>query len=459
MEDQLRSQLETGDTVGLYSTQRLTNGLFAAAVKHGRTDLLDSLVELYLVPSEYLQEADTYNYYNLPGGDGRVTEGPLPEPTRMWLGTDSEGVSGTESTLNVSQFLFLISSSIASIQTLPDRTPAMERLVETYWPVLIEHYRRWIFDKPGPFQVRGWGCADGNFNHSEFVDAKLARSLGDSKSYCNAVLDRDMWIISGVAEALASGLPIEPELRARFHDYAIRGVALIESRTEPTELRDFEGRSVQGRVFDPGAWRDHPDSAFAGYTGETFPTEDDRRLTADDLGWDFSHATRYVEVFGSLYLRRDILDTDFPSRQTLEGFANQVAYAIFNGDLEMPLFANFFDGTNGWFRVNYSGREGFAYAPYDLSASMIYGSYGLWSEFNPDLVRIMHALWTMITSDRPDVVQHRTEHYEQRFYYEYERSGSDIFDLNGSSRLLPFLSSFPIPREVYSFGNFDVGVP
>jgi hypothetical protein len=79
------------------------------------------------------------------------------------------------------------------------------------------------------------------------------------------------------------------------------------------------------------------------------------------VGWDISHATRYVEVFESLYRRRELLGTQFPDSNVMTSLANQLAYAIFNGDFEKPLFANFFDGTNGWFRINHSGREGFGY--------------------------------------------------------------------------------------------------
>lgn len=50
------------------------------------------------------------------------------------------------------------------------------------------------------------------------------------------------------------------------------------------------------------------------------------------------------------------------------------------------------DGTNGWYRVNYSNRPLFGYPPFGMSNSAPDGGYALWSRYNNDTFRVFDAL-------------------------------------------------------------------
>ena len=115
-------------------------------------------------------------------------------------------------------------------------------------------------------------------------------------------------------------------------------------------------------------------------------------------------------------------------------------------DFRRPAFTIYMDGTNGWYRVGYSGRRGFAYGPYDLSISVITGGYGFWNKYNPDLIKVMDALWIMMQSHDPDVVAHRERYYESNFYQNFERKKTADFNLETSWEVLNFLSAYPTPN-------------
>ncbi len=144
-------------------------------------------------------------------------------------------------------------------------------------PVVMSHYKRWIFNTPGPFQVRGWGCkhrgqyVKTGMNHMEFLIKKLNRELGDNHSYCNAITDTDLWIIAGVTHLLAAHkkspdlVLLSKEDKHKFSKYIHVGMDLIKSRVTYKNLKNFEGKSVRAANFDLGAWDEHPDYAWVWY--------------------------------------------------------------------------------------------------------------------------------------------------------------------------------------------------
>ena len=84
-------------------------------------------------------------------------------------------------------------------------------------------------------------------------------------------------------------------------------------------------------------------------------------------------------------------------------FPEASSHKKLNRDFKKPLFTNFMNGGNGWYRVNYSGRKNFGYGPYKLSNSLATGGYGLWARYNPDMKRVTDALWNMLRQVAADV--------------------------------------------------------
>ena len=391
----------------LYNIQIETNNLLKYAGYCRDSYLLAELVSLYIQALGTLDETYQYVFYYYPQNRKRSIHS-LANKHKMWL--DVKKPVGDESILASSQFLYLISETINIIAglTTSQRTLQMLRFVQEYVPIFIDHYNRWVFTKPGPFQVRGWGCrVNGNYvvsgmNHFEFLKRKLVRTLGDdqSPSYCNAVTDTDMWIIAGVVNLLAAHeknhvlVPLQAEDYKRLRGYIELGVDLLKSRFTYKPLKDFNGRPVEGANFDLGAWDDHADFYCTGYTKETYPYVHSflhlyRRLS--NVGWDISHARRFVHVFEAIFQSREVLHLDFPTRPAMIKLTNQLVYGTFNLDFKKPLLTNFMDGTNGWYRVGYRGRIGFGYGPWDMSVVVLTGGYGFWSKYNRDLGMLFAA--------------------------------------------------------------------
>jgi hypothetical protein len=448
----VKNNLENRDLANsLYNVQTQTNSLLRAAAQAKQHGILDDLAKLLLLPYNYLEMKDSYVYHYLPGKP-RTFSLPLASPSRMWVDR-----AGEEVVLDTAQFLYLISKAVHLFLDIPksDRSASMNDLIAKFVPLVMkDHYERWIFDEPGVFQVAGWGCNPGVFNHFKFLEKKLRREFGAARrlSYCNAVTDTDMWILAGVVEMLAAHrrdpvlVPILTDMKEKMAEYIRIGVGLLRSRLTRNQLTDFEGMPATGINFDLGAWGDHPNNEYSGYTGERFPTEKDKKA-AGELGWDISHARRFVHVFDTFYDNKQVMGQAFPDQEVMKGLTNQVIYGAFNRDFSKPLFSNFMDGTNGWYEVNYLGRSGFGYAPYDMSIAIITGGYGLWSKYNPDMLKVMDALWKMLESRDPDIALHREMHYESAHYENYARKRTVSFSRVTSWELLNFLSAYETGEE------------
>ena len=545
----------------LYVLQVRTTLLAEYALDQVDYGILDRILHLLSIPSRFVTRTESYRffrggaYYYTGVKDGRAWA-PLERPSRMWVDKN-----GTENILASSQFLWLVGFTISHTRGLPRRMRQdADRFVRSYAPLLLDHYRRWVLEEPGPFQVAGWGCTRGLFNHREFLAAKLARRFGRTTgsekkpSYCDAVTDTDLWILAGVVELLAAHerdpgtVPLDPELREAFGEYVRLGARLVASRLVPTNVRASSNSASAGLDFDPGAWRDHPDMRYSGYRGDLFPEDNglppmrnldfeivdpalhgwtfegawmpdsDRRfngrasakvrispqradcliqefavtgrryiafahvrgapgtaavLTAsfptgrpevlaetraqlvfasEDLdawrrielearaparatrgkiricmegpgtanvdavrlvftdtradkprqmvppqpgsgSWDLSHARRFVQVFRSFAEHADVLANERLGEDTIAALARQIAYAVFDGDFAHPRFRNFFDGSDGWYRVNYNERVGFAYAPGQMSGWFATSGYCRWERYEPRLARICDGLW------------------------------------------------------------------
>lgn len=456
-----------------YNIEIYTNNLLVYAGHCKDYYILDELVDLYMLALNTLDETDKYAFYYFPMNKRRSIH-PLDKKYKMWL--DTQTPVGSESILVSSQFLYLISNAVNIIAGIEagKRSAKMKSFVQSFVPVLQDHYDRWIL-AAGPFQVRGWGCMfDGKYvetgmNHKKFLEKKLNKTLGNGKSpkYCNSVTDTDMWIVAGVVNFLAAHkkdsnlVPIPTKKYNSLLEYAKLGARTLESRISYKTLKNFSGQSVQGANFDLGVWDDYPDYKYSGYQGATYP-KDLPENRATNVGWDLSHARRFVHVFMALAENRDLLGLGFPSADFMTKLANQLVYGAFNGDFKKPLFATYMDGTNGWYRIGYSDREGFGYGPRDMSIAVLTGGYGFWMKYNNDIERLLCSLMGMLNSDDPKVRNHVIEHYEKFYWSDYKRAGSinfkDTNNSNTQSRLIQLLPSLCFSVNAYKGCNDQGGM-
>ncbi len=444
------------DTSILYNLQQNVTLFLDYTVQVKSRPHLDRLAKMLLVPLNHLKIRNHYWaftarwFYRYDG----FRQFPFSEPRLMWVKdrevSNPETVIQVEDFLENSQFLYLIARSIHRFLTLEPqwRTENMEAVIDRYADIVVQHtYKRWIVDDTPQFQVRGWGCGSGLFTHREFIQKKLDRAFNAEPSYCNQLGDDDMWVVTGLVEMLAAHalaperVRIEPALKSQFEEYLQTGMRLIRSRFVETELTDFEGRPVKGYNFDPGAWTDHEDNQYAGYTGKKFPEEKDA-APVEDLSWDLAHMSRIVYVLNTLHNNRAITRSSFPDDKDMQKMANQLAYRIFSGTLKLPLFNNYWDGSNGWYRVGYAGNAGFGYGPHDFTYEVIQGGYCRWKNHNGDLKSICDSLWNVISDPDSEQLAHRKNRIEKCVYEDFRHTLCDDFDPHASYGLFNFISAY-----------------
>jgi hypothetical protein len=413
LSDELANGLNSEDTNALYNAQNITQPLLTYAIEMKDIGIMSDLADIYLTAYSYLQTKNRAIYYywdSTPLVKETVHDVVDASGTQisaeMWLGTPitigSETLGG-ENLLNSSQFLYALSKLANGILSIPsiDRTTSMNTFMTNYVPVILSHYERWIFSANGVFQVTGWNnSVRGLYNHEDFLEAKYNGDFGSVPSYLESVTDTDLWIIAGVVEMLAANdkdsttVPIDSTTKANLLSYIDLATDLIASRMSDSSLTKFDGTTaVTGVNFDLGIWDEQITYAYTGYDGATNPSGLPENR-AENVGWDISHARRFVHVFNTLYNNLSITNQTFPSITTMHKLANQLLYGAFNKDLNEPLTSNFMDGCNGWYRVGYGGFPG--YAPYDMSDAIFLGGYMFWSEFNADMLLLRDAFWEKV---------------------------------------------------------------
>ncbi|MCC7300546.1 MAG: LamG domain-containing protein [Verrucomicrobia bacterium] len=410
--DSIDSSFRIPDTYVLYNIEMYTVNLLRFAAATTNLTQLDGLAEVYLSAYKYLTYTNKYVYHYWPGYPTQSVH-PLEAPAKMWLGAPlTNGVPGRlEGVLVGSQFLYAVAYLINTIVDLPEaqRTANMTNLVAQYTPVILtDHYHRWIFADQGIFQRKAYGAESGLYNHKEFLLKLLNREFGSTQlnppSYFNFVTDTDMWILGGVVEMLAAHakdpvlVPLVESERTNLLAYVELGAVLMTNRFSYSSLTNFQGSPVTGINFDLGSWDDYGDYKYAGYTGAVSPMYQGwPDMPGTNVGWDISHARRFVNFFETMYRNRDVTGLSFPDRSVMEGLSAQLIYGAGNKDINAPLFSNFMDGQNGWYRVAYHTNFP-GYRPYGSCTAFLTGGYGFWGEFNSDLAKVRDILWKKIKS-------------------------------------------------------------
>lgn len=303
-------------------------------------------------------------------------------------------------------------------------------------------------------------------NHFDHLTNKINNlyvSKGEQEltKYCNTIFDKDLWIIAGVAEMLAlyqdhSDLFVgsatldviregndndkfadqyiakyasnaKENWQDAFKDYVKLGSSFIKSRLVETDtITDVYGNVIQGITLDgTGVEEWVSDYNYSDYE-EDFPcqnikvTKVDGKTTVEDdclnhqfsdlISWDVSHARRLVHALNSLNDVKPILEkkddkTDFSVMdfsQQIEGLAIQYFYTVFNQDFKSPRLNNYFDGSNGWYRVNYSNRYCTGYPPFAMSKYAVDAGFGMWKNYLGEISWLNYRLWDRRLGDEEE---------------------------------------------------------
>ena len=395
----------------LYLLAAQSEAFLEAAIVCEEVDLFEDLLASYLEASRGMRQQTHVFAKNLPHSSlVKFARRPLSKPARMWVVFNKDKRADdpdyhvrvpVEPHLASAKMMYLAARAISFIaQRSPaERTPLMMEFVDEYWNTAIEgHLERWILTHPHGFApIKFCHGEEVRYSLADYVENLADRAFPTTPSYCNALRDSDLIVVTGLTEALTAHAhartlaPITAERRAEFAQFLRRSVDLIRSRLSATRLETHAGRRARGVLIDLGTMDDHSDFACAGFEG------DDPRwgacVPAANVGWDLNHSKSLLTLARSLYDNRRALRSvgarmRWPKRRFFRHLGNQVAYAVFNGSMEKPRFANFMDGSNGWYRSTDNG----GYCPSCRSDAYFNGGWSRLANSNADLKRLNHRL-------------------------------------------------------------------
>lgn len=369
----------------------------------------------------------------------------------------------TECSLCNSQFFHPAARLIRVITTLPEseRTPAMNEFVKLYAPLITrDHLIRLLYEADWDY----WGARDLPKHLVEIWQTILNPAYQPTLSYQKAMFDWDLWLISTAAEILGANanepelVPLQADEKKCLQDAVRLGVQLFQSKRRLyPDTKDLRGHRVSSASYFNGDLDDHEEMAYSAYTGKTFPTGKDKGIRPG-TSWDISHSYRIPIFLRSLYDNKKATGLDFPSTRDIELVVNEFVYKVFRGDFERPLFNNFLDGSNGWFRVGYHGRA-FGYPPAQYCDSrseeqpcLIDGGlqgWGLLAFFNPDLMKLERALLQLAERNDTEAVP-----FKERYYHYHDQSFS-FGNTHGQEQypMLLFWILAGVPEKLESCGS------
>lgn len=326
----------------------------------------------------------------------------------------------SEVVLNSVQFLALL-TQLARDLTSPVESAAIDDFKRQTARVVVHHLGRW--NSPAA---------------RSSLRKRIAATVGDVKDGSSLLFltDIDLWTIAVYAD-LSGMLQREPQLGhdlaltttqlAALREHAELLLDLLNVRTlKTTRQVDHRGPEVSLAELDRGFWWRYRDHRYAGYSRREPPV----RCVADpddpsqqrmevvveaasvplvaDVGWDISHARRVVHVLEALERNRSALTTVWgvsaariPGTEDVAALARQFRFKVWNQDVDRPLFANYYSGVNGWYRVAYdngTGRCREGYPPFGLSDSFPTGGYATWAPLEPILGLLGRRLYSLTRS-------------------------------------------------------------
>jgi hypothetical protein len=392
-------------------------------------------------------------------GAGREDRLLLP-----WRDRGLPGAPQAECLLCTGQFLHPAARLVRGLAALPPngRPANADRFVRSYLPLLVrDHLLAGGYASTTQVErLDGLPAA-----LVPFWEATTAPAAREGREVATAFRDRDLWLLAAAAEVLLAAT-LDPALVAipeGQRDSLRRLVQVGSARwaasvTPHRETRDWGGRRVGSLGVFEGDFAGHPDLRYAGVRSEANPSGAPP-APMQRVSWDVSHARRIPIALRSLWDARPASGATWPDSSAMVGIVKGYLYRAFTGDLRRPRFKNFLDGTDGWYRAGYAGREGFGYPP---SAACDAGSrdrpclgaFGIlgWGELarsHPDLIRVGRALRTLAMDRSSDGRRFRTRYY-QAF-------GRDLGAMTADGRpqaslLLAILLGDQIYGETFHFG-------
>jgi hypothetical protein len=405
----------------IYSAELFLRPALQAARACGDFRTLDEIAQYYLLMVKQTETVgELLNRTNLTM-ETRQRLGTVARSARTFAA--SFGGEAGEGELYNSQWLHPAALLLRLISLLPNerRTPVMKSFAAQYTSFIVaEQLDRYLIQEclPAP----GGGPCVARIERWK----RVLRGLKGPLPWDTAMSDIDLWLIASAAEILGAHsndpalAPLGPDQVAMLRSAVETGIRFFQSkRTDYPETKDFEGRRVGSASYFNGDYTAHPDYEYSGVTSEQFPVPSQKKVYAG-ASWDISHAYRLPVFLRALYENRKATGSAFPAYHDLEMVVNQYLYRVFNGDFNFPLFHNYFDGSDGWFRVGYNG-PGFGHPPSiycdmrnDKTRCLTPGNIIGWGQLafvDTVLAQLEQSLVKLGFDDQPPVQRFRDRYY------------------------------------------------
>ena len=410
--------IKTKDTYVLYNSEEFLHAFVRMARRCNNVEVLSDLAEtFYPALNAQVSIPNNPQYLGWVCGGGRICN-------------NKNHLFGTEVNLCSVQFLGLLATiSTAIIEDIPEKSQSdIERKFVSQTAISISsHLDRWLSPKMlKTIQARR--------------TMTPAIAVNNTSSYF--FTDQDLWAIDLIAELSelhnAKGKVIEND--PYFN-------SLQSKRTQISQLIDLllsritisnDSNTAQVRAeIDAGYDRSSAESKFSAYNGNISPVDCTKgdgtssisvqwkpSYSSPTVGWDFSHTRRLVPALDALRRNKDNLRIVFgynnPKLNPEElstAFSNQLIDKIWNQNKEFPLFTNFWNGSNGWYRVGYNNGTG-CYSgnpPFGLVDAFPSGGYIEWGRFNPQIKTLGVRLYQLFNSIDATSVAFNKKYYFQGF--------------------------------------------
>jgi len=417
----------------LYNAELLLRPALNASRSCGDLQTLDDLAQYYLA---MLQQTETVGTLlsrpnALPWIKSRMAS--TDQSARTFPATFGDGVA--EGELYNAQWLHPAAQLVRLISLLPleRRSAAMKSFSTQYTPFIVrEQLDRYLVQQKLP-------RPDGGTPVSRVEQWKLALDHKGSWPWNRVMSDVDLWLLACAAQILGANAndpalaPIDNQELETLRSAVQLGVRFFRSqRTDYPDTKNFRREQVGSASYFNGEYIADEEYAYSAVTSEGFPMPWQRRAFSN-ASWDISHAYRLPIFLRALYENRKATGLDFPQYKDLEMVVNQYLYRVFNGDYSHPLFHNFLDGSDGWYRIGYNGA-GFGHPPseycdqHDVHRPCLTpGNVIAWGQLafvNPDLARLEQALVKLALDKTADARKFKDRYY---FYADapYEVLGAE----------------------------------
>lgn len=421
LEGLLQGRLQRkGDTYALYDFQAYSHNLVAMARRCGRVERLREVASLIRVAYAALEAS------------------PFPWSGRRWVCrggrvcTRKNRLLNSEVMLHSVQFLGVATAVANALATAgPGLNREDEAFLRETVGVAVEHLQRWG-DESAVLAIKKRMEA----SPLDVQEGSSALFFSDKLLWQMGVYADLAGILAAIGEKRLSSVGTTTEQFFRLERYYGMLVRLFSARVS---LRVAADSGISGGLLadiDRGFWRSYVDGRYAGYTEKDKPVvcvvggdgnvRPKAMVAPDDVpqlpdtGWDISHARRLVHVLDALKRNRVAITVTWgaepeiaPTRLS-KAFAGNLLHEVWNGDLDYPLFTNYWSGANGWYRVAWDDgtgkcREGTP--PFGLTSSFATGGYVTWASYQPVIGELGLRLYSIFQSSRAEDVAFTERHY------------------------------------------------